>query len=179
MEDFDNYKIFFYILIAILYFLFSGKKKPKPVAKKQVPQQEVVSQKPTFPKQPGQLLKKPETSPKTFETPKPAPFTLEDVLKEFGNTLNEKPEDVKRTVSKEIDEAKPVIIDYDENLVDEEEVISLEKNRGAVIVPGVDQHFNPYILDTKHENKYAALLSNPEGLKTAFVLQEILNKKHF
>ena len=183
MEDFENYKIFFYILIAILYFLFSGKKKPKTVQKNTPPAREVVAEKPvsTIPKQPWQAAKKEETFKKVPEPQNQAePFTMEDVLREFGTIREEKkikPIEKKPEIKEVAEVEKQKRVNYDEDL--KEEALSLEQDRGEVFVPEKDSHFLPYMLGGKHENKYAAFLSNPEGLKTAFIAQEILSRKHF
>lgn len=186
MEDFENYKIFFYILIAVLYFLFSGKKKPKPAAKKNNPPKHVEVERPqsTQQKRPLTTFEKKEPY-KEIQVPKKEtePFTLEDVLREFGTGKENKKvvEEVKKPSYQPLDfeDTKPVVVDYDENLEDEEDTPSLEIKRGEVTISGQDSHFDPYLLNKKQENKYAAFLSNPEGLKTAFVVQEILNRKHF
>lgn len=191
MEEFDNYKIFFYILIAILYFLFSGKKKPKQEHKNVPPVREIVQEKPvnvpkpvtTVPPKTGQLVKKEETVRKQAEPEKKFPYSLEDILREFGNTLDDRPvveKEKERNYKREVlEDAKPVIVDYDEGIEDEEEVASkIERKRGFTISEG-DPHFEPYSLEKGDVNRYAAFLRDPQGLKDAFVMQEILNRKHF
>ncbi|MBX9851095.1 MAG: hypothetical protein K2X86_04975 [Cytophagaceae bacterium] len=180
MEVFDNYKIFIYIILFILYLIFSGKKKkPQSVNTPQTKPSENEFSNPTYQKKTSIPTQEP-TQPQS-----PEPFSLEDILKEFGNTLEIPQPSVPE---KKIEYAEPLekntvsVVDYDENIGDEIEDLEENVKEHSVLDEKsltTDAHFQPYTLDHQQKNKYAAMLKDPEGIRAAFVASEIFTRKYF
>jgi hypothetical protein len=129
----EDYKIVIYIVLGILYFLFSGKKKKPntPANQPPVKQREEVWDKPPVVTSKPMAPKPTVSTPKN--TPSPEPYSLEDILKQFGQTLEvkeeQKSQEVKEIRAETLEIPKGKIIDYDEDIAVEED--SLEKASSA------------------------------------------------
>lgn len=134
------------------------------------------------------MLNQPKTvqqnpRPEYQPVPEPQPFSLEDILKEFGQTMEEKPKSKSQEMEKVNPEVleQPVkkIVDYDEDIKEEIEDLETADNltpRESVLK---DEHFDPYGLKGRRYNKYGEMLKDPERAKTAFIAGEIFNRKYF
>lgn len=184
---FDDYKIIIYIVLAILYFLFSGKKKSAskntpPINQNPEPRTTppLAEPKPVY--KPKPLLQNPVPEPQKQPVPEPQPFSLEDILKEFDQTLEEK--SAEKTRQREEVKAKvqeqPVrkIVDYDEDIKEEIQSLEIPSLLKAKENVSEDEHFTPYSLEEGKKSKYAAMFKDPESIRAAFVASEIFNRKY-
>jgi hypothetical protein len=172
-------KILFYIILGIIYFLFSRLKKKKP--------EETENDQPELPKQ------------------GPKPLSFEDLLKEITEAKKSSaPQPVAEKV--EYEKPKPKYVDYDDEIEEEEK--SLEKvtfdedkitktyeeaKRQAFNRPSLEEtlklenvkvEYSKFAqFDRKPKNAllldYVKDLRDRKGFKKALVLSEILNRKHF
>lgn len=175
-------KILFYIVLGIIYFLFSRLKKKKP-------------EEPDFDSSEPQ---QPHNGPK--------PISFEELLKEITEAKQPAPPKPVITRKVEYEKPQPAYVDYDDDLEDEEkslETITVDDDRSTKVYeeakklafnrPSLEETLKPKEINTEYarfkmfETKqkaslladYANELRNPKGFKKALVLSEILNRKHF
>jgi hypothetical protein len=188
VEKFEDYKVIVYIILAVLYFLFSSRKK----AKQKVPQNRPTSFEPvedykTIPT--GQASKtsyqpKPLVSgtPKKVLNENPSPYNLEDVLKQFGQTENysTKPlpqaRETKTTTYETLENPVSKVVDYEDNSKE----IDRNNTKQSVMLESdsSDQHMVGYKVQGQSENKYADMFKDPESAKAAFIAAEIFKRKY-
>lgn len=182
MEKFEDYKVIVYIILAILYFLFSGKKKTKqkpplskPTSQEPVKEYKTIptGQAPKSTYQPRPMVSRP---PKKVvkETESPSPYNLEDVLKQFGQTENY-PDKPKASTYETLD--VPINkIDYEDNSNE----IERNNTRQSVMSESdsSDQHLVAYKVQSQTKNKYADMFKDPESAKAAFIAAEVFNRKY-
>jgi hypothetical protein len=180
----DDFKIWFYILIGVIYVLSRLRKKPeqKPLdtpyeQDRQVPSRPVRDSIPT--------------------TNQPKQLTFEELLREITQTKEPEPEPLPR---------KSEYVDYDDDLKEEEQDLETaysaeQENRGypeyekakqeafyrksleeTMKIGDTDIKFAKFNVfeDEKKRNlleEYTRDLSDPEGLKKAVVLNEIFNRR--
>jgi hypothetical protein len=191
----DDFQFWLYVIIGVIYLISQVRKKSKAG-------QELPPERP----QPRQKTK-PQTSWKSEEVssaPSPKPITFEELLKEI-TASKEKP--VAETQSYE--EYQPEYEDYDDRVEDEikdiEEEAVTNPQKNSIYQQFEEAKYKDYTKDTLEESlklanvnmkygrfkefesskevnlleAYASDLRNPEGLKKAFVLSEIFNRKEF
>lgn len=179
-------KILIYIILGIIYFLFNRLKKKSPEDEPEV-----------------------NRPPDTTVSDRPKPMTFEELLREITEgkqptqsppPIDTPPPSYKRPV------AQPEYVDYDDDLQEEEQ--SLEKasfdddratkiyedaKKEAFYRPSLEETLKLADVDTsfgkfkefelkaepKILNEYAKDLRDPKGFKKAFILSEVLNRKHF
>jgi hypothetical protein len=165
----DEIQIIVYIIFALIYFVFKALQKGRE-------------------QQQGQGHG--QGHPEDFGQPhdRPRPTTFEDLLKELAGEPIEEPKRPEVTPSKArqvySEEAEREVEERYHNSVKEasqlktlDEIISFEKlneemSKKEPIQVIVDE-------DGKTENPYLKILREEDGVKKAFVLSEILQKKHF
>ena len=184
----DDYKIIIYIVLAILYFLFSGKKKSAskntpPINQNPEPRNTppAAEPKPVFQK-PKPLRQNPVPEPKNQPAPAPQPFSLEDILKEFDQTLEgklaEKTREREEVKAKVQEQPVRKILDYDEDIKEEIQSMEIPSLVKAKESASQEEHFTPYSLDGGKRRKYAEMFKDPESIRAAFVAAEIFNRKY-
>ena len=176
-------KILFYIVLGIIYFLFSRLKKKKP------------SDEPEFD---SSEESQPQNGPKTI--------SFEELLREITEAKRPAPSSQPTARKIETYKPEPAYVDYDDNL--EEEVKSLEKSfidddrSNKIYEDAKKLAFNrPSLEDTLKLEKvnteygkfkqfatkqsdsllseYIKELHDPKGFKRALILNEVINRKHF
>ncbi len=193
MKDFDTW---FYVIAFVFYIvaqIMRGYKK----AKNAKPQ-------PQKPRQPETMRERVPGPTPTATKPQPAPkkrskrFSFDDLLKEFEESFEGKP--YPEPESKPVPKPQPgknVVIetgfkgysdtefeesDYDDRAKVLQPVGKAEKRPPAEKQDPGSRDFTRsegYKIEEKIENPYARMLKEPEGLKKAIVLSEILNRKYF
>jgi hypothetical protein len=183
--DWGDLKIVFYVVIGIIYLVYQVSQKKKEALPNKTSRPAQNTGKQAFPNTyntPGTPEKAPYgTSP----IPKGIPSSLEDFLAEFNIEVEKpKPVEGKKVVLEK--SYSPTYIDYEENMVDENELArkkiandiraaaDLKKDRVAL----ADEHFTPYSIKTKSTNEYVEMLKNASSVKKAFVMAEILKRKY-
>lgn len=178
----EDYKVIVYIILAILYFLFSGKKKkkaPPPVRTEQERKSPPVEYSRPEPIKPKPMESRPAPAP---AVPEPQPYSLEDILREFGQTLEEKTGGYEEVVERKpdiLEEPVRKTVDYDEDLKTEEASMETIADKVTLPLPVQKEHFASYPADAQEKpNKYAAMFADPEGVRSAFIAGEIFNRKY-
>ena len=176
----DNYKVYFYVIIFVIWLVNQIRKSGKnnPVSQEVTTLPDPPALNPI--KGPKPLLTKRET-PKSLsrdaETKKP--FKFDDFFEELDKSIKPQKENIPPATYNGRN--------YEAEIIDEEESIKrkLEKDRLAAInqrkqrVALSDEHLQHYaVQDTASKNKYEEMLKNPQDLKTALILGEILNRKY-
>lgn len=181
-------QLWIYIIVGLIYFLARSRKKSR--------QQ---SQNPSAPRRATPPV---ASAPHQKTAPRPsAPrnLTFEELLREIT-------ESKKAPVPKEPE--KPTYVDYDDNLEDESkdlEEVNIDRSddqtikmyedarRQAFVRPMAADAAPDYItqastgrfksFENSSENKifeeYIKSLKDPEGFRKAFILSELINRKHF
>ena len=172
-------KILIYIIIGVIYFLFNRLKKKNP--------------------EDEQEAERPSDQPSDYERPRPVSF--EELLKEITEGKQPKPA---ATVVRP--EPQPVYVDYDDEIESEEKTLekvtfdqertneiyenakkmafnrpSLEESLNLADVNTSFGKFKEFEIKTERNilSEYAKDLRDPKGFKKAFILAEVLNRKHF
>ncbi len=132
--------------------------------------------------------------PKTIEyatEPKPPRPTisspLDELMKEMGMELPNKPKEIAaKNISKYPTSKQIEVVDYDDNI--ESELAQVERikkenklkaERQKISNPSLaDEHFEPYSLAQNKESTLIKKIRNPEDLRDALVIGEILNRKY-
>ena len=184
----DESKIIIYIVIAVIYFLFSRLKK----------------------KEPEQDEEQDYERPNTGDSNQPKPLTFEELLKEIteGKQQRKPTEPVSQPKPAYVPpKPQPAYVDYDDD-IELDEVKSLEKvsydqdrvnevyenaKKQAFSRPSLEESlkladvntaFGKFkVFESKKEpgllSEYVKDLRDPKGFKKALVLSEVLNRKHF
>ena len=161
--DFEN---FFYVILAVIYFLSRVLKGRKNVPKESQPDEEA-----------------PASSGKK-------PVTFEDLLKEFGVDQEEEPKEAEepQAIEEEAttkEETRPTYSDDESKAIFEKSIKEAEKASRKSTAIGerklTFKEFEPY-QEEDDSNEFATeikeLLQESEGGKKAVVLSEILNRKY-
>lgn len=179
-------KILIYIIIGIIYFLFNRLKKKGPE------EQEVDG--------PGE---------QPSDSNRPRPVSFEELLREITEGKQPKPEqpvfESKRQYRPE-PEPQPAYVDYDDDIEEEEkslEKVTFDQERTNEIYenakkmafnrPSLEESlkladvntsfgkFKEFEVKTERNLllEYTKDLRDPKGFKKAFILSEVLNRKHF
>lgn len=179
-------KILIYIIIGIIYFLFNRLKKNNK-------QEEGDAERPTSPAGNGT----------------PRPLTFEELLKEITEGKQTKPDEPVIELPKseyKLPQPQPAYVDYDDEIQEEEkslEKVSFDQERinqvyedakklafnrpsleETVSLANVNTTFGKFkVFEASAERNllhdYAKDLRDPKGFKKAFILSEVLSRKHF
>jgi len=179
-------KILFYIVLGIIYFLFNRLKKKKPVDETDFD---------------------PSQNPSPQNGSKPMSF--EDLLKEITEAKHPQapqPTVTRRIEYESYKKPEPAYVDYDDDLEDEEkslEKIEIDQDRTNKVYeeakklafnrPSLEETLKLKDVNTndgkfeQFEKKevggiwvdYMKELRDPKGFKKAFILSEVINRKHF
>lgn len=168
----DSPEILFYIIAALIYFFTKKKKKPR------VPP-------------PADRSESPSSQP---EPPSEPTLTFEELLKELTgqsskSTPEPKPEpvEVKPEVSAKSKwehegELKPLTSSFDDTEINKkfQDAIYEEEEEVEMPIGGGAKRFDPYTIKEKHTmaSDIKELLSNPDDLKKAVILQEVLGRRY-
>lgn len=193
-----NGQLWIYIIVGLIYFLAK-------MSKKKAPKQ---SARPVKPRE-TQPRRAPTAAPKAERPePEGKPLTFEEMLREIMEAKREPAEPPPPPPPPTAPSPQPTYVDYDDNLEDgekeyEQVELARAKNPEAVgYAEGLREAFNRPSLDedatlrsaragegrfktfeNSPENKifgeYIESLKDPEGFKKAFILSELLNRKHF
>jgi hypothetical protein len=175
-------KILFYIVLGIIYFLFSRLKKKKPADEPDFDSTETPA---------------PQNGPK--------PMSFEDLLREITEAKQPPVPQPPVIAKADYEQPKPDYVDYDDNLEEEEKSLEtvIDDDRTYKIYEDAKKlAFNrPSLEDTlklkevnteyakfkQFESKtegglladYLKELRDPKGFKKALILSEVINRKHF
>ncbi len=177
-------KIWIYIVIGIIYFLFNRLRKKSPADEREV--------------------ERPVDSSSEYDRPKPVSF--EDLLKEITEGKQPAPPVIEQKPQYRQPEPQPVYVDYDDEIQDEErslEKVTFDQERTNEIYenakkqafnrPSLEESlkladvnttfgkFKEFEIKTERNflSEYTKDLRDPKGLKKAVILSEVLNRKHF
>ena len=167
----DDLSTIFYIVIGIIYFIYSAIKKSKT---KNVPRN-----RPGSPI-PGELN---EDTQEPHEEPMTRRPSFEDLLREFTQETPEAPKEVIEETYEEPEDTYEPEYTYNE----EKKTTSIYNEYQNIHVTEEDivgkSLFDAYDTDEDTRNKFGAeireMLKNPEGLKKAIIVNEILKPKYF
>lgn len=178
----DNYKIYLYVIIFIIWLFNTIRKSAK---KNTVPEEAAVPKVQTaeaVKKGPKPLLSQNRPTKSTVTKPvTEKPFKFDDFFDELDKGSIEVP-------NSEINSPNYRLAAYSESGIDEEETIKLKLqndrldalNQRKQRVSLSDEHLQNYSLSSSSSsrNKYEEMLKNPDDLRNALILSEILNRKY-
>lgn len=168
-----------YIAIGIAYFIYQVMKESRKLKEQAQPKDQELPA-PPVPVKPIISERVPEKTESVKrmerERAKKPPLSFDDILQEYEKKHHGRPARSEKLIKEKHKElTKEVAVQTLEKIESELETAKeILKER----VPLADEHLNPYKLAKKGQNPYAALLKNPQSLRTAVVLSEILNKKY-
>ena len=179
--DFD----FKYLIWGVVLVVYVVKQLIKLTGVKSTQPEEVFDK----PARPGRRIS-PQNLDKTVDSKPSRPTIsspLDELMKEMGIELPIKPKEIiKKNVSKYPAPKEIKVIDYDDNI--ESELVQIEKLKKENKVKAdlqkisnpsfADEHFKPYSLTQNVESNLIKKLRNPQDLRDALVLAEILNRKY-
>lgn len=180
-------KIWIYIVIGIIYFLFNRLKKKSP-------QEEPDSERPS--------------NESASDYDKSRPVSFEDLLREITEGKQPKPAEpvVQQRQEYAPQAPRPVYVDYDDEIEEEEqnlEKVTFDQERSNEIYenakkqafnrPSLEESMNLADVNTTYGkfkefeakternilSEYVKDLRDPKGIKRALILNEVLNRKYF
>lgn len=171
----DDFKIWFYVIVAIIYVVSRVLKKGSGDKAPQGPSDDYVPAKPA-----GKASKE-------------SPMTFEELLKEIAESKTPTPKPKPVATPKPV--IKPAYVDYDDDIKEETDTEtfatyekakkeafyrpSLEETSKVSDTPADYGRFNEFTIKKKGTllKKYASELRTKSGFKRAIVLNEILNRR--
>lgn len=172
----DDFKIWFYVIVAIIYVVSRVLKKGASNKSPQAPEEDYIPSKPSG------------------KTSNESPMTFEELLKEISESKTSSPRPTKPVATPK-PVIKPAYVDYDDDIKEEtdtETFAAYEKaKKEAFFRPSLEEtikvsdapadygRFNEFTIKKKGTllKKYASELRTKGGFKRAIVLNEILNRR--